>query len=144
MRIARAALVRIFLGSTIALGLGSCLAAASNASQIARGRYLVQQVALCGDCHSPHNAQGEVLPGKDMEGSRLNFEPIHPFPAWSPMASPIAGLPTMTTRQVMRLLTMGIDKNGKPPRPPMPNYRMSNSDAAAIIAYLKSLKPRAK
>ncbi len=39
---------------------------------------------------------------------------------------------------------MGIASNGKAPRPPMPEYHMSRTDATAIIVYLKSLKPEAK
>ena len=29
---------------------------------------------------------------------------------------------------------------GQPPRPPVPQYRMNRGDAAAVVAYLKSLK----
>ena len=30
------------------------------ASEIERGRYLVEEVAKCGECHTPRNAQGEL------------------------------------------------------------------------------------
>jgi hypothetical protein len=41
---------------------------------------------------------------------------------------------------VIRLLTTGIGRNGSPPDPPMPLFRMSTADAEAIVAYLRSLE----
>ena len=119
-------------------------AAAPNNDQIARGKYLVEQVAKCGDCHSPHGAKGEVVPGKDLAGTELDFQPIHPVPGWAAAAPAIAGLPALTVSQVTTLLTTGARENGKPPAPPMPGYHLSRADAAAIVAYLKSLKPAGK
>jgi hypothetical protein len=33
-----------------------------------------------------------------------------------------------------------MGRNGAPPDPPMPQFRMSRGDAEAIVAYLRSLK----
>ena len=119
-------------------------AAAPENQQIAHGKYLVEQVAKCGDCHSPHGAKGEVVAGKELGGTKLDFQPIHPVPGWAALAPPIAGLPALTLSQAIHLLTTGVGENGKPPAPPMPSYHMSRADAAAIVAYLKSLKPVGK
>jgi mono/diheme cytochrome c family protein len=37
---------------------------------IARGRYLVDHVAICGDCHTPRNALGVAQPSQYLAGSR--------------------------------------------------------------------------
>lgn len=123
-----------------ALGVPTHAAQASKARQIARGKYLVEHVGMCGDCHSPHDQKGQVPAGKALMGSVLGFQPIHPFPGWMPAAPPIAGLPMLTDEEAMKVLTEAVLPGGKPPRPPMPRYRMSRSDAAAIVAYLRSLK----
>ena len=132
------------VGVTImALNLAVGAADSAKARQVERGKYLVEAVGMCGDCHSPRNQKGEVPPGKELQGSELGFQPIHPVPGWVPAAPPIAGLTILTTEEAMTLLTEGLAPGGKPPAPPMPRYHMSRADAAAVIAYLKSLKPAA-
>ena len=42
------------------------------------------------------------------------------------------------------LFTTGIAPNGLPPGPPMPGFRFSKGDAAAVVAYLRSLKSPAR
>jgi hypothetical protein len=34
----------------------------------------------------------------------------------------------------------GISRTGRPPRPPMPQFRLTRPDAEAVLAYLKSIK----
>ena len=59
---------------------------------------------------------------------------------WVGTAPPIAGLEGWTDQQAITFLTTGIDKDGKRPRPPMPEYRFNRTDAADVVAYLRSLK----
>jgi len=40
---------------------------------------------------------------------------------------------------MVKLLTTGIWTTGTRLRPPMPQFRMEQSDAEAVVAYLKSL-----
>jgi mono/diheme cytochrome c family protein len=44
---------------------------------------------------------------------------------------------------MIRLLTTGVWTDGNHLRPPMPQFRMSREDAAAVVAYLRALTPRA-
>lgn len=112
---------------------------AHQARLIAHGKYLVTRVAMCGDCHSPRNEQGEEIPGRELQGSVLGFQPLHPVPGWVAAAPPIAGLEGWTRSQAIRFLMTGFDRSNKRPAPPMPSYHMSSHDAAAAVAYLKSL-----
>lgn len=109
-------------------------------AQIAHGEYLVKRVAGCGDCHTPKNDRGEPAPGQWLKGSKLSFAPLVPFPGWAAASPDIAGLNGWSTKDAIRLLMTGIDASGQRPRPPMPQYRMNRADAAAVVAYLKSLK----
>lgn len=115
---------------------------ASSAALIERGKYLVERVAMCIDCHSPRTPTGEFDQKRWLQGSVLDFAPRHPIPNWTDVAPAIAGLPGYTEEEAIRLLETGIAPNGKPLRPPMPPYRMNREDARAVVAYLKSLGKR--
>lgn len=111
---------------------------------VARGKYLVEKVAMCGDCHTPRTETGEFDRTKWLRGGKLDFQPIREIPNWAKVAPPIAGLGNpgsgWTEERMTKLLETGLAPNGKPHRPPMPAYNMSREDAAAVAAYLKSLE----
>jgi mono/diheme cytochrome c family protein len=111
-----------------------------NQAQIAHGKYLVKGVSGCGDCHTPMNEKGEPAAGQWLQGTKLSFQPLVPFPAWAGVSPKIAGLNGWSRKQAIHLLMTGLGQSGHPPRPPMPQYRMNHTDAAAVVAYLKSLK----
>lgn len=105
---------------------------------IARGRYLVEGVGLCADCHTPRNEKGEFVLAHWLRGAPIGFTPSVPMP-WAPAAPPIAGLPSMSAEDAVKFLMEGKRPDGTMPRPPMPPYRLSAADARAMVAYLKSL-----
>jgi mono/diheme cytochrome c family protein len=43
-----------------AVGVKEASRAAADRSEFERGRYLVEEVAKCTECHTPRNAQGEL------------------------------------------------------------------------------------
>ena len=103
------------------------------------GRYLVERVAMCVECHSMRDSQGNIVPGTRFMGG-----PMPVRPAWSadwPVSVPrIAGLPGYTDELAVRLLTQGaIKRDGTALRRPMPPFRMTPQDAADVIAYLRSM-----
>jgi len=110
-------------------------------SQVDRGKYLVQEVARCGECHTPRDAQGELDRSRWLQGARVWFQPIRPMPDWAYLAPSLAGLGGFSEAEVTRILETGLDPGGKPVRPPMHVYHLSHEDVAAIVAYLKSLPP---
>jgi Cytochrome c len=110
-----------------------------SAVSVARGKYLVEQVGLCGDCHTPRNDKGEPVKEQWLKGTTLDFKPIGPVPVWADKAPAIAGLPGWEKGAAIRFLMTGVAYNGLPGRPPMPQYRFNVQDAQAIVAYLKSL-----
>ncbi len=115
--------------------------AAAGPSKIDRGKYLVEQVGMCGDCHTPHNEKGEPIQEKTLQGAILPFKPAIPMPVWADKSSNIAGLSGWEDQAAMRFLMTGIAYNDLPARRPMPQYRFNQEDAAAIMAYLRSLAP---
>ncbi len=115
----------------------------SNRRMIARGKYLVENAAMCGDCHTPHLQNGQPDRARWLEGATLEFKPLHPMP-WANKAPAIAGLPGLTVQQATKLLETGLLPNGQRLLPPMPQFRFSHADAEAIAAYLASLKQPSK
>ncbi len=102
------------------------------------GRYIVEHIAMCVECHSSRDATGTILPETRFMGGEIPFRP--PWPNdWAPRAPRNAGLPGYTDELAMRLLTEGaIDRHGAQLRPPMPRFRMTRQDAADVIAFMRS------
>lgn len=112
---------------------------AGNASMIARGKYIVEGVAACGHCHTPRDENGEPNRSKWLTGAPLFLQPVRPVPGWPTTAPRLAGLPPGSDADMITLLTTGVWKDGKHLRLPMPQFRMTRSDAEAVVAYLRSL-----
>ena len=108
-------------------------------AELEHGRYLVQRVGLCGDCHTPHDDHGKPIEAKSLQGATLTFKPLGPVPNWAEYAPPLVSLSGFTDGQMITFLTTGKDASGKFTRPPMPAYRFNKRDAAAVVAYLRSL-----
>jgi mono/diheme cytochrome c family protein len=107
--------------------------------QIEHGRYLVECVSLCGECHSPRDDQGRFDRAHWLEGELIHFKPDQPMP-FAAIAPPIAGLPGYTDAAAVRFLETGTNSAGKFAMLPMPQFRFNQADARAIVAYLRSLK----
>jgi mono/diheme cytochrome c family protein len=103
------------------------------------GRYIVESIVMCMECHSPRDGAGRLIAGKEFTGGPIPFAP--PWANnWAIRAPRISGLPGYTEELAVRLLTQGaIDRNGVQLRPPMPRFRMTPQDASDVVAYLKSL-----
>lgn len=114
-------------------------APAAASASVARGEYLANKVAMCVQCHSPRDAKGTILPSERFRGGAIPFKSPWPDSEWAYHAPTLAGLPGFTDEQIVALLTEGRATGRSVPRSPMPPFRMSAEDAAAIAAYLRSL-----
>lgn len=124
-------------------GWSSVRADDQGAGLIKRGEYLVNNVGMCGDCHTPRGERGALVMEKHLQGAPLGFAPSVPMPVWADYALPIAGLPGgWGEADMVKYLTEGVRPGGLPPtRPPMPEFRLNEADAKAVAAYIRSLKP---
>src|SRR2546426_669681 len=48
----------------------------------ARGKYLVEEVARCQECHTPKTAEGEFDRERWLKGATLNIQPIEQVKGW--------------------------------------------------------------
>jgi mono/diheme cytochrome c family protein len=107
---------------------------------VEHGKYLAENVAMCIQCHTPRDETGNLLMDHRFEGAPVPFQSPWSDSRWANTAPSIAGLPQYTVSQGVRLLTTGVSRTGAELRSPMPPFRMSDSDARDIIAYLKSVR----
>ena len=112
---------------------------AADKSEIERGRYLVEEVAKCTECHTPREANGDLKQDAWLQGAPIWIMPVKPIRNWADQAPPLAGLPSFTEEQGERVLEKGTGPQGEALRPPMHIYHMKHEDAKAIMEYLKSL-----
>lgn len=122
----------------------------SSPEAIERGRYLAHHVTVCMGCHSDvdETQPGEpIRPGRT--GSGRDFGELPGFPGHMRSANltpdPETGIGNWTDGQLLRAIREGIGKDGHVLFPMMPYQTygklLSDADAHAIIAYLRSLPP---
>jgi mono/diheme cytochrome c family protein len=116
-------------------------AKAGSNSNVSRGKYLVESVAMCSQCHTPRDNAGNADHSQWLQGGPLWYQPAHPVADWPLQVPRIGGSIAATDAELVTLLTTGLWRDGKRPRPPMPQFRMTPEDAAAVVAYLRSLNP---
>ncbi len=116
-------------------------------ARIERGKYLATNVAVCVDCHSPHDW---TKLGGPMDTTRLGaggekFDAGVGFPGSVvvPNITPY-NLKSWTDGELFRAITTGVRKDGSAIFPLMPwkfYSKMDREDVYAIIAYVRTLKP---
>jgi mono/diheme cytochrome c family protein len=105
----------------------------------ARGKYIVTEVAKCGNCHTPRTQNGDLDYNRWLAGGPVPYLPAQPQGDWPLLCPRIGGLPPASDAQMITLLTTGIWTSSKPLRSPMPEFHMTRADAEAVLAYLKSI-----
>ncbi|HEV2720440.1 MAG TPA: cytochrome C, partial [Thermoanaerobaculia bacterium] len=117
--------------------------------RVARGKYIVEHVSVCLDCHSDHllTYSMPVKPGTEGLGGYI-FDKKIGFPgvvaAQNITQDPVDGLGKWSDGEIMRAMREGVDRNGNALFPMMPYQLlrdMSDDDAKAVIVYLRTLKP---
>jgi Cytochrome c len=107
-------------------------------ADVARGKYLVENIAMCGQCHTPRDENGVLVRSRWLQGAAVPWTPAQPQPKWPLLAPRIGGIPPASDADMIKLLTTGIWTSGKTLDFPMMPFRMSEADAKAVIAYLKT------
>jgi len=124
---------RLFSGENLAQG------AQKTTSDVDRGHYLVDNVAMCSECHTPRDAAGNLDNSRYLHGAQIWITPVHPMTNWAMRAPGLSGLVGFTDQQLETILEKGVGPDGLSIQPPMHIYHMNHADADAIAAYLRSL-----
>ncbi|MFY9741883.1 MAG: hypothetical protein WA252_00835 [Candidatus Sulfotelmatobacter sp.] len=115
-------------------------AAGPSATLVGRGKYIVEGLSRCGQCHTPRDSNGNPEQNELLEGAAVWLKSAEPVEGWPLKAPRIAGVLPGTDAEMVKLLTTGIWRDGNRLREPMPQFRMTEPDAEAVVAYLKSLQ----
>ena len=107
-----------------------------------RGRYLVDDVARCGQCHTPRDSNGNEDRARPLAGGALWLNSAQPVADWPLMAPRIGGVIAASDDDLVRLLTTDIWKDGNRLRAPMPQFRFTPDDAKAVVTYMRTVQPR--
>lgn len=68
-------------------------AAGGAQNDVERGRYLVEEVAMCGECHTPRLPNGDIDRSRWLQGAAIWIVPVQPNPNWAMRAPSLAGMP---------------------------------------------------
>lgn len=138
--------MNLFSKLTLAAALTASTSAASAQApgSVERGKYLMEGVVACGNCHFARGDKGQPLLEKGLSGGMVFDEP--PFKAYAANITPDpeTGIGKWTDAQLAKAIREGIRPDKRVIGPPMPIefYRhLSDSDLAAIIAYLRAQPP---
>jgi mono/diheme cytochrome c family protein len=122
-----------------------CFSVFGQDDKLARGKYLVEEVARCQDCHTPHLViTGDFVKSAWMKGATLDYVPVNQPPNWHSKTPDITSTSPLWARWgddgMVKYLETGVNPRGNKPSPPMPAYNLTHDDAVAVAAFLKSLK----
>ncbi len=56
---------------------------AGEKSEVERGRYLVEEVAKCAECHTPRDGRGELREDAWLRGAPIWIKPVAPISNWA-------------------------------------------------------------
>ena len=126
-----------------ALAFGA-VASVADEAQVARGAYLVNGPVACGSCHTPLGPDFKPIADKTLAGG-FHFDEAA-FNTFSANITPDmeTGIGSWTDAEIIHAIREGAQKDGRIIFPPMPvpTYNnMSDDDAQAIVAYLRTVKP---
>jgi mono/diheme cytochrome c family protein len=129
--------------AVIALACAPLTSALAEDAAIARGKYLVT-LGGCQDCHTPGHFLGKPDMARALGGSEVGFEMPGLGTFYGPNLTPdrATGLGGWTDAQIVAAIQTGVRPDGRVLAPIMP-WRalaaLTKPDAAAVVAYLRSL-----
>lgn len=111
------------------------------AGLVARGEYIVRNVAVCGHCHAAdtENPDGPLSGGMAFSNWRLGT-----VRASNLTPDPATGLGAWSEAEIVMAVRSGVDRHGRVLAPVMPYFwfsGMSERDALAVARYLRTLQP---
>ena len=117
--------------------------------RLARGKYLFDRVAVCGDCHSERDFTrfaGPVVAETEGAGFVFPVELGFPGTVVSRNITPDkeTGIGNWTNGEIIRAIREGVSRDGRTLFPLMPYQKfrkMSDEDVYSVVAYLKTLRP---
>src|SRR5262249_19753316 len=131
----------------IGLALAALLVMAATASAqtpVERGKYLVNTIMTCQNCHTPKGERGAPIFERDLSNGLTWDEPPFKVTASNITQDKETGIGSWTDDQIKTALRKGERPNGVKLAAIMPSdfYEiLTPRDVDAIVAYLRTVKP---
>lgn len=116
--------------------------------RVARGQYLAETVMGCVHCHSPRDWSRYAGPAQPPPAGGDCWGDAEGVPgrvcATNLTPDPRTGLGAWTDGEIMRAIREGVDRDGDALFPVMPYQeyrRLSDEDARALVAWIRTLDP---
>lgn len=131
--------------AALAAVIASPPAGAVDSNLVERGKYLVT-IGVCTDCHTPGHFLGKPDMTRHLGGSEVGFEIPGLGVFYGPNLTPdeTTGLGRWSEGDIVKAIRTGERPDGRMLAPIMPwaaFAKLTDADAKAIAAYLKSLPP---
>lgn len=127
----------------LALLVASLAAPIAFAGDIERGRYLVEALTACDNCHSPRKDAGYDLSNRFSGGARTFFDKTYIVRGPNISPDPETGVGAWTDEDLRAAIVGGVGREGRlAPVMPSDSYKpLTARDLDAIIAFLRSAAP---
>lgn len=114
-------------------------------AMLARGKYLVNSIMSCGNCHTPRTGDNSVIAGQELSGGRSYDTPRFLITPSNLTSDRETGLGSWSAADLKKALVEGIRPNGLPLAPMMPVSffkALTPQDLDAVATYILSLPPK--
>ena len=133
--------------ATVPIDSGVDADSGTSGDPVARGKYLVENVATCGECHTPRLPDGSFDASRKLAGVEC-FVDVDPGDdavgcvSSRNLTDHETGLKNRRDEEIKDMFLKGERPDGKALHPLMPYWvlgNMSDEDADAIVAYLRTV-----
>jgi mono/diheme cytochrome c family protein len=141
----------VVLGTIVFFGAGIASLWAGGATKTAsleQGKYLVESVTICFECHSErdYTKPGWPIPEGHAGGGRILRGEGSPNQIVAPNITPNkeTGIGNWSDEEIIRAVRDGVGKNGRLLNPEMPSryfHSLDDAELRAIVLYLRSIPP---
>lgn len=117
--------------------------ASTDPAVIARGHYVVRNVALCAACHGDPTQRAAYMAGAEvplMGGRLFDIPPGKIYPR-NLTPDSATGLGAVSDRAVARALRYGVGHDGRALLPFMEMQGLADDDLEAVVSYLRTQAP---
>jgi len=117
--------------------------ASTDSAIVARGRYMVREVAVCAGCHGDQTQSAAFAAGEDvpLSGGQLFDIPPGKFYVPNITSDMETGLGKASDAAIARALRYNVGHDGRALLPFMSKQGMSDDDLEAVVSYLRSMPP---